>query len=177
MDRNKNYYRALCHRKRNIIWKRITSKTPYNILIIDESDIKQEVIDKEIMYIALMGKKSNKTGILSNLTDGGEGLKGHRIEWTKSMRKVASLTAKNRKITEVTREKLRNNMINRSIFGKSNRSKSIIKVDNITKKVIKEYRSCSEAARQHNTQHQHISKAALTDTLFLGYNWIYTDGN
>jgi len=124
IDKDKYYWRATCHIKRNIIWKRIVSKLgKYNILIIDESDNKQDILNKEIQYIKLMGKKKNKSGCLANLTDGGEGLKGHSIIWTDTMRNKIREANKRRVISDETREKLRIALKARGIINKPRNGK------------------------------------------------------
>src|SRR5580658_9841683 len=59
--------------KRNTFWKRVFNKTDINVFIFLEADTKEEIIAKEINYIALIGKRINNQGTLVNLTDGGEG--------------------------------------------------------------------------------------------------------
>lgn len=72
--RTKDYDRALCYKKRSAFWKKVANKSRYNIMIISESDNKEEIINQEINYIALLGKKKDKKGTLVNITDGGEGM-------------------------------------------------------------------------------------------------------
>lgn len=177
MDRDKYYHRALCHVKRNIIWKRIVAKTGYTILIIDESKNLQDVIKREIQYIALMGKKKDKKGPLSNITDGGEGHKGHKIVWTKEMREAASERLKHRVVKESTREKLRQLIKERSFFGKCNNTKKILQIDIITGEKIREWESSQEAARAFNIKGQSINKAVRKGTNSVGFKWEYVNGN
>jgi hypothetical protein len=87
-------------------------------MIICESDDKQEIINKEINYIKLLGKKKDKKGTLVNITDGGEGLTGHKIVWTEEMRDKIRIANSKRVITEVTREKLRIALKARGIINK-----------------------------------------------------------
>jgi hypothetical protein len=116
--RNKDYDRAMCYKKRSSFWKKVCNKTRYNVMIICESDDKQEIINKEINYIKLLGKKKDKKGTLVNITDGGEGLTGHKIVWTEEMRDKIRIANSKRVITEVTREKLRIALKARGIINK-----------------------------------------------------------
>jgi hypothetical protein len=52
------------------------------ILILKENLTNEEANQHEIYMIAVLGRKDNNTGILRNLTDGGEGGLGH-IPWNK----------------------------------------------------------------------------------------------
>lgn len=65
--------RAFAKRNRNIIWKQIVNKTPYKIEIMFRSDSEEIILNKEKEFIKLYGRIDKKTGILANLTDGGEG--------------------------------------------------------------------------------------------------------
>lgn len=67
------YYRAFSKSKRNSIWSRIIEKTNYEVEILLESNDYDFIKQKEIEFIALYGRVNNKTGILTNMTDGGEG--------------------------------------------------------------------------------------------------------
>ena len=62
---------------RNRYWHRIVGKTDYEVEIILDDLTFEESLKKEQEFIALYGRVNNKTGILCNLTDGGEGAKGY----------------------------------------------------------------------------------------------------
>lgn len=72
---NKYYYysRAKDKGNRNIIWIRIVAKTKYKIDILLESEDYEFIKQKEIEFVKLYGRIDLKTGILANMTDGGEG--------------------------------------------------------------------------------------------------------
>lgn len=178
IDKNGNYYRALCHRKRNILWKRIINKVKeYNIFIIDESDNKKDILDKEIAYIKLIGKRKDKSGTLSNLTDGGEGLKGHKIIWTDEMRAAASTRLENRIITEQTRLKLRNNIYKSGLVGRSGKdsyiAKVVLQICPLTGNQIGKFYGCAEAARYMNVKAQSINNAVRFSKKCKHYFWRY----
>ena len=73
---DKNYFRAnqKSSSKRNNYWFNIVSKTDYEVEIMLDDLTWQEACEKEKEFIALYGRKDNNTGILSNMTDGGEGV-------------------------------------------------------------------------------------------------------
>lgn len=72
------YERAYTTNGRNKIWHRIYKKnTNYHITqIVIESDNYDFIKEKEIEFIKLYGKICDGTGILANLSDGGEGASG-----------------------------------------------------------------------------------------------------
>jgi hypothetical protein len=74
---SKDKYRPYADgRYRNKVWNRIVKKTDYIVEIILDNISYEDAIELEIFLIYLYGKISNKTGTLSNLTDGGEGTLG-----------------------------------------------------------------------------------------------------
>jgi hypothetical protein len=70
------YQRAYSKQSRNIFWNRIVSKTDYEVEILLDNLTRDEAKIKEIEFIALYGKKIDKTGILTNISDGGDGNSG-----------------------------------------------------------------------------------------------------
>lgn len=71
-----NYRRSRMTQKRSNHWLGIIKKTEIIVEIIFESDNKEEVLNKEQEFIKLYGRLDNKTGILTNYTDGGDGQHG-----------------------------------------------------------------------------------------------------
>lgn len=70
------YQRAYSKQSRNIFWNRIVQKTNYEVEILLDNLTRDEAKIKEIEFIALYGKKIDKTGILTNISDGGDGNSG-----------------------------------------------------------------------------------------------------
>jgi len=116
--RKKDYDRVLCYKKRSEFWKRVANKSRYNVMIISESDNKQEIINQENNYISLLGKKKDKKGTLVNITNCGEELSGHRVIWTEEMKNKIRIANSKRVITDSTREKLRLALKARGIINK-----------------------------------------------------------
>jgi len=83
LDKNEPFYIGISKRKRrcndgvgsnrNIIWKRIVNKTEYEVEIIMDDLSWEDAKKKEIEFIQLYGRIDLGTGILSNMTNGGEG--------------------------------------------------------------------------------------------------------
>lgn len=117
--RQNDYDRALCFKKRSLFWKRVVAKTKYVVMVISESDDKKDVINQEINYIRLLGKRKTNSGTLVNFTDGGEGLHGYKVVWTEAMKNKIRKANKNRIIKDSTREKLRIALKKRGIINKN----------------------------------------------------------
>ena len=73
IDCKGKHERAVSHHGRNKHWKNIVEKSKYEIEIIFESDDYELIKSKEIEFISLYGRLDLKTGILCNMTDGGDG--------------------------------------------------------------------------------------------------------
>lgn len=92
------YQRAGTSDKRNVIWKRIVKKAKGFIWeIIFESESQFDVKQKEIDLIKLYGRLDNNTGILSNMTDGGDGRMNGTYESYDGNRKTLNLYREDRK--------------------------------------------------------------------------------
>lgn len=121
LDKNEPFYigigsddsfkRANWKWTRNNLWNKIINKTDYRVDIILSDITLDYAKQKEKEFINLYGRKNLNTGILCNLTDGGEGVVGLKI--TEETRKKLSDSHKglkgNRlghKNSQETREKL-----------------------------------------------------------------------
>ena len=72
-----NYNRANNKVYRSKWWKNIVSITDYNVEILFDGVSKEFALEKEKELISLYGRKDLNSGILVNLTDGGEGDSGY----------------------------------------------------------------------------------------------------
>ncbi len=76
---NDNNYSRATSKQRNKIWHDITSKTQYEVEILLDDLSTEQAQQKEIELIKLYGRINTGTGILANLTDGGEGNHGWKV--------------------------------------------------------------------------------------------------
>jgi len=82
LDNNEVFYigigenekRAYNKRGRSIYWKRVVSKSEYEIEFVFEDLTWEQACEKEKEFIALYGRQDLRTGTLVNLTNGGEGV-------------------------------------------------------------------------------------------------------
>jgi hypothetical protein len=81
-----NNSRPYTKTKRSSYWKNIVDKHGYYVEVLAENLSFEDAIELEVFLISLYGRKDTKTGILCNLTDGGEGTKNV----TESVRKKIS---------------------------------------------------------------------------------------
>lgn len=73
-DKNGLFKRANTISDRNNLWKKVYKKSGgYEVEILMDGLTWEQACEKEKEFIKLYGRINNKTGLLSNLTDGGEG--------------------------------------------------------------------------------------------------------
>jgi hypothetical protein len=77
-----NYSRAYSKKSRNKLWKTIANKSAYEVEIVFDDLSWEEACNKEKEFIELYGRIDNKSGILSNMTNGGDGTIGIKV-WNK----------------------------------------------------------------------------------------------
>ncbi len=94
----KNYARAkdFNSKGRNPYWNRIVKKTNWKVHILFSDLTKEQASDKEKELIKLYGRSDNSTGILCNMTDGGDGTFGcKKSDEEKSKMRESKLGDKN----------------------------------------------------------------------------------
>jgi hypothetical protein len=101
--------RAYDKKIRNRFWKNIVNKYGYIINIAEEGLTEEQAHQRELFYIAKIGRRDLGKGSLTNLTDGGEGASGAvrsdeykkavslRVKGTKASDETKALISKNHK--------------------------------------------------------------------------------
>lgn len=186
----KNFARAYDKSIRNDIWGKIVNKTNYTVEIIYENLSQQDAKTIEIELISKYGKIKNG-GILSNITNGGDGTSG--MLHTDEAKEKIKLKRKEQVFTEEHRENLSRARIgNKNALGKKHsedlnilKSKnqrgkfggSIIRTDEFNSTT--EYSSILEAAESINTSYKNIWYACTKrkGKLYKGYYWEYKYNN
>lgn len=157
------FKRAFSQNDRGNWWKRITNKTEYRVEILLESENINFIKEKEIEFIKLYGRRDLGFGTLTNLTDGGDGIKN---------------------VSESTRDKLRNNRLGKK-WSLQTRQRKLSSDDYTTryKKVyqydkngnfIKEWEAIKIAAEFYKIDSGRISKACRGERQTTAkYQWRY----
>lgn len=108
-----NYTRANSAHRRNNHWKSIVKNTNYCIDIMLDELTWNFACEKEVEFIKMYGRRNIGTGVLVNLTDGGEGLVGlvHKKHTKEAKRKISEAGKGNkhslgRKLSEEHKKKL-----------------------------------------------------------------------
>ena len=79
-----SYKRANSTNDRNEWWYKITNKTDYKVEILYDGLEWNEACEKERELIKIIGRRCLNEGTLINITEGGEGFRGHHSEETKA---------------------------------------------------------------------------------------------
>jgi len=103
---DKNKYRKSEKKGRNVIWKNIVNKTNYIIEVLLDDLTYEEAIEKEIEFIKLYGRIDIKTGILANMTDGGEGAVGRKYTPSDTHKFNLSKSALGKKMSDESKRKM-----------------------------------------------------------------------
>lgn len=164
---NKYLYNRAFSKERNFLWKNIVNLNPnYEVEILLESDDYEFIFEKEKEFIKLYGRKNNNSGILTNLTDGGEGAVGtiYSNELRNKLSKLRKENVKNIKFAKPWK----------GCFGKSSpASKPIIQYDKNMNK-IKEWNSATEAEKEIGCKRTNICNCLKNRApSSCGYIWKY----
>lgn len=151
-DTKGNYVRANTKKSRSDYWKNIVNKVGYKIEILNEDISWEDACEEERRLIKHYGRKDNNTGILVNLTDGGDGTTGrfYGPAWNKGKTNIFS---------EEALEKIRENNRNR-IYTPETRKKLSELRKGMKKKVRTDW--LDEAPKR---KLKHITELAPTDYL------------
>lgn len=105
--------RAYSKKGRSSFWKKVTNKYDWYVSILHSNLSEQDALNKEIELIALYGRRDNGTGVLVNLTDGGEST----TNLSEHSRQKISEKAKGRAVSDDVKKRL--SLLNKGKFLKN----------------------------------------------------------
>jgi hypothetical protein len=159
LDTNKIFYigvgvdekRAFTKRSRNIFWNNIINKTDYSVEIIQKNLSQEEAFELEIFLIELYGRKDINTGILCNLTDGGDGRRNIIVNLETRMKISVTNTNKNHNpiIRGTKKKETRNKYVLDTSTGKV--YNTIIDACNIANISLRHFKRCLYGERANYT--------------------------
>jgi hypothetical protein len=124
-------------KRRNVLWNRIYSKTKIEAEIILDNLTWEEACEKEIEFIKLYGRLDNSTGILCNLTSGGDGSVGVKVsdETKKKLSKLFSGVNNPMYGKKLSKESIEKMVAKKKGIASWNKGKKGIYSDEILKKM------------------------------------------
>lgn len=179
-DKGEYYYRGNRVSNRNRIWKNIYNACGHKIeiQILLESDSFLFIKEKEKEFIYLYGRRNNKTGILANMTDGGDGTCGTvATPQTRKNQSVAQINSsktlkKGTKLPDWWVDKIREKKMGKMnpMYGKHTPiSKKVINVE-----TLEIFESILLAGKSYGLKdrllHQYLSGHRLNKSPFVYYD-------
>lgn len=153
------YKRAYSKHSRNFYWNNIVSKTDYKVDILFENLTWDEACKKEVELISLYGRKDLKKGLLVNLTEGGDGVKGH------SQETIDKITKAHKGRIQSEEEKSKRNNSRKGYFHseetkkKIGNSNGIITLDSYTGVFFNSFReACESLNLKHKAEHARMKR-------------------
>lgn len=150
LDNNQIFYigigslkRAYKKYGRNKYWKNVINKTEYEIQILKSDLTWEDAKELEIMLIKHYGRLNNNTGILVNMTDGGEGQLN--FSPTKETREKIGNFHRNKKVSNISKEKMSKAKEGKYYLEENPNSKKVINIEN-----NKIYNTLLEASKSIN---------------------------
>jgi len=169
-----NKYRPFEKTRRNDIWDKIVSKTEFDIKIIREGLTWDEACQMERDLIKQYGRINLNTGILANLTDGGDGAVG-LIRTEEHIRKISeSLTG--RKLSDDHKKNVSLGSIGKKLSEDTKHKQSIVKKGKKPNNYGKKYKSeniskCLIGNQYASGESNHKTTLTTEDVIFIKKNW------
>jgi|688.fasta_scaffold158103_2 hypothetical protein len=158
---DRNYSRSYTKKRRNQFWCNVAKKTEFIVEIILDDLSWEEACLKEIEFISLYGRRDIGTGILVNMTNGGEGALGiipyKRTEY--HLEKIKQINL-GKPMMEETRIKLRSANIGKTASNETREKMSRSQRGKIISKETLEKMSNSQRGRKLDKEH--IEKIRLS---------------
>ena len=122
------------HKSRNPLWKNIVNKYGMISEIIEDNLTWDDACSREQFWIKCYGRKNNNTGILSNMTDGGDGLSGFKHS-DESKLKTSNSLKNNKEWVDKMKSKEYRDKLSTSLMGHKGYGKGIQRTDEVKNKI------------------------------------------
>lgn len=182
----KQLKRMYSFRSRNKYWLNIVNKVGFTSEIIENDLTWEDAIVRETFWINYYGRKNNGTGILTNMTDGGEGTTG-RIFSENSKQKISN-SHKGKTLTSEQKTKIsKGNLgkpkpkpegfgekISQILKGKKRTEESKLKQSESTKKTLSEIKdklSNKSKGIKNSNSVRYVLKNNLTNEIIEIYGY------
>jgi hypothetical protein len=169
------YKRANEKSRRNNMWYKISNKTGYEVQILFDNITWKEACEKENEFIKLYGRIDIGTGILCNMTDGGDGIVG--FLFTDEIKEKISNKLKGIKRSDETRKKISLNSKRRRLTQKekthlSKLHKGEKKSDSVKNNMSIAQQKLSDVKRERMLNNCNWSKLVFDTQTGIFYNSI-----
>ena len=166
LDTNKVFYvgvgvnekRAFQKRGRSVFWRSIISKTNYSVEIVKRDLSQEDAFELEIFLISLYGRQDIKTGILCNLTNGGDGRKNIIVSLDTRKKLSSAGLKKNKKKLKRTTEKQTKKC--QKVIDKNTGViyNTIIEASNVANITLRHFKRCLYGDRPNYTSFELVNK-------------------
>lgn len=158
---DRNYSRSYTKKRRNQFWRNVAEKTEFVVEIILDDLSWEEACLKEIEFILLYGRRDIGTGILVNMTNGGDGALG-RIPYKRTKHHLEKIKQINlgKPMMEETKIRLRSANIGKTASNETREKMSRSQKGKIISKETLEKMSNSQRGRKLDKEH--IEKIRLS---------------
>ncbi len=151
--RNDNHARAYNTERRSEIWKRIFAKTQIDVEIIIDNISADKAKEKEVELIKLYGRINLKTGILVNMTDGGDGSTGY-VPTIETTNKMSATKRANPKVHDDAYKKRMSERLKGRVHSEEHKAKIAkshigIKPDEATRKKLSDFHRGKTISEEH----------------------------
>ena len=169
-------FRCTSKHGRNPFWKRIVAKHGLIVKVVQSGIQEWYALELEKELIALHGRRQDGTGVLVNMTEGGEGVSGHimSVESKSKISKASKKTAQSESFRKAKSETLKKSW--QLVSFKEAHKKAVAKEHNIPimRGDGKQYESVIQAAIDNNADPSHICKVLKGKrNKTVGFTWSY----
>ena len=151
-----NIKRPYSKHNRNKYWKNIVNKHGYEIQILKSDLTWENACELEKFLISWYGRQDNNTGILINMTDGGDGTLGIKKQFPEHLKENVKIRMLNNKYllghihSNETKNKISNSLKGRIVSENTRIKLSLLKLNKSNDKILNRKHSNEELSKMIN---------------------------